>query len=135
MNTVIEQLEARLAELRGQRDGLLAARTKEATAEAARTFLEGARARSKGMGGLVVGGHGTGQPLDDVLRAFLLSDPRLEGFLVEEAQRFAELTEKTKAAKLRKIGGEIAAAEQELLAARKREALEEVERQFAGEAA
>jgi hypothetical protein len=122
-------------ELKSQRDGLLAARTKEATAEAARGFLEGARARSQGVGGLVVGGHATGQPLDDVLRVFLLRDPKLEARLVAQAEQFAELTSKQRDSRLRKLTAEIKEAEDALREARKREAIEQIEREFAPEAA
>jgi hypothetical protein len=135
MSADVEQLEARLAELKGQRDGLLAARTKESTAEAARTFLESARARSEGVGGLVVGGHAVGQPLDDVLRSFLLRDPKLEAWLVERAAEFAELTEKQRDGRLRKLTAEINEAETELRETLKAEAIREVEERFAPEAA
>jgi hypothetical protein len=135
MSVDVEQLEAALEELKGQRDGLLAARTKESTASAARSFLEAARARSEGLGGLVVGGHATGQPLDDVLRAFLLSDPKLETWLVEQAAPFAELTEKQRDSQVRKLTAEINEAETELREALKAEAIREVEERFAPEAA
>jgi hypothetical protein len=128
MSAGIEQLTATLAELQGQRAALLAARTKEAAAEAARTFLEGARARSQGVGGYVVGGQAGGQPLDDVLRAFLLADSKLGAWLAEQ---FAELTAKQRDSRLRKLGAEIAKAEDELRVARKREAIEQIEREFA----
>jgi hypothetical protein len=134
MSADLEQLTATIDELKGQRDGLVAARTKESTAEAARAFLEAARARSEGVGGLVVGGHAVGQPLDDVLRAFLLSDPKLEGWLVERAEQFAELTAKAKAAQLKKLDGEIAKVQGEARDAAKAEALAAVEAQYAGEA-
>jgi hypothetical protein len=83
----------------------------------------------------VIEGHAAGQPLDDVLRAFLLSDPRLEGWLVEQAQQFAELTEKAKAAKLRKLGDEIEAATAALREERKAAAIAAVEAEFADAAA
>jgi nucleotide-binding universal stress UspA family protein len=127
----LQQLEARLSELHSERDGLLAARTKEATAEAARTFLDGARARSQGVGGVVVGGHATGQSLDDVLRAFLHSDAKLEGWLVEQAEQFAELTAKQRDSRLRKFGTESAKAETELREARKAAAIAAIEAEFA----
>jgi len=131
----LQELTSQLEELKGQRDGLLSARTKEATAEAARTFLEGARARSQGVGGLVVGGHSVGQPLDDVLRAFLLADSKLEAWLVEQAEQFAELTSKQRDSQLRKISAEIEAATAELRSARKAEAIAAIEAEYAGEAA
>jgi len=127
--------QEKLAELKGERDALLNARTKEATAEAAMGFLEGARRHAEGVGGLIVGGHAVGQALDDVLRAFLLSDPKLEAFLVEQAQQFAELTAKAKAARLKKLDSEIEVATAEVREAAKAEAIAAVERQYAGEAA
>jgi hypothetical protein len=135
MSEEVDKLAQRLAELRSERDGLLNARTKEATAEAATAFLEGARRSQQGVGGHVVSGHAVGQPLDDVLRAFLLSDPKLEAWLVEQAQQFAELTNRQRDSRLRKLGSEIAELEKHHLEARKAEAMEQLEREFANEAA
>jgi hypothetical protein len=135
MSADLEQREAKLTALQQERDGLLGARTKEATAEAATLFLEGARRHSQGVGGLVVGGHAAGQPLDDVLRAFLLSDPKLEAWLVEQAEQFAELTSKQRDSQLRKVNAEIEAATAELRSARKAKAIAAIEAEFAGEAA
>jgi hypothetical protein len=128
----LQELTSRLAELKSQRDGLLAARTKEAAAEAARTFLEGARARSQGVGGFVVGGLAVGEPLDDVLRAFLLRDPKLEAWLVEQAEQFAELTSKQRDSRLRKISTDLKDAEDALREARKAAAIAAIEAEFAG---
>jgi len=137
MTADIAQLETNLRELTGERDALVAARTNEATAEAARAFLDAARARSEGLGSIVVGGHAVGDPLDDVLRAFLVTDPRLEPWLVEQAGQFAELTEKERASRLKKIDTAIASAQKDLLAARKAAAMAQLEADFAaaGEAA
>ena len=131
MSDSVESLAARLEELKGERDAAISARTKEATAEAATAFLEAARARSQGMGGVVVGGHATGQPLDDVLRAFLLADSRLEAWLVEQADPFAELTSKQRDSRLRKLGGEIKETEDALREARKVAAIAAIEAEFA----
>jgi hypothetical protein len=131
----LQELTSRLEELKGQRDGLLSARTKESTAEAATAFLEGARRHAEGIGGLIVGGHAVGQALDDVLLAFLLADPKLEAWLTEQAQQFAELTTKQRDSRLRKITAEIEAATAELREQRKALAIEEIERQFSPEAA
>jgi hypothetical protein len=139
MSADLEQFEAKLGELRSERDALLTARTKEAAAEAATAFLEGARRHAEGLGGLIVGGHAVGQPLDDVLRAFLLADPKLEPWLSEQAQQFAELTAKQRDSRLRKVSAEIAELEKRHLAARKAAALAQLEIEFAevssGEAA
>lgn len=137
MSAPIAQLEVNLRELTDERVALLNARTKEDVSEAARAFLEGARTRAQGVGGHVVSGHAVGDPLDDVLRAFVLSDPRLQGFLVEQAGQFAELTNRQRDSRLRKLGAEIREAEDALREVRKREAIERIERDLApaGEAA
>jgi hypothetical protein len=72
-----------------------------------------------------------------VLRAFLLRDAKLEAWLIEQAQQFAELTSKQRDSRLRKLGAEIKEAEDALREARKQAAIEEIEREFAlaGEAA
>jgi hypothetical protein len=131
MTENVQRLEARLAELRDARDALVVSRTKEDVSEAAQAFLAHARAHSQGVGGHVVSGHATGQPLDDVLRAFLLSDPKFEGWLVEQAEPYAELTAKQRDSRLRKLNGEITQAEAELREARKAAAIAEIEAEFA----
>jgi len=65
------------------------------------------------------------------MQAFLLSDPRLGPWLAEQAETFAELTEKAKTTKLRKLDEQIAEATAELLAARKQVALAAIEAEFA----
>ena len=131
----VDELEQRLFELKGERDALLASRTKEETAAAARAFLESARARSQGVGAHVVSGRAVGAPLDDVLQAFLLSDPRLESWLVGQAEPFGELTSKQRDARLRKLGDEIEAATAALREERKAAAIAAVEAEFADAAA
>lgn len=131
MSASIEQLETGLEELRAERAGLVNARTKEDTAQAAAAFLETARARSQGLGALVVEGHAVGDPLDALLQAFVLADPRLEAWLVEQAGQFAELTEKERDSRVKKLDGEIAKVEKDLLAARKAEAIGKLEAEMA----
>ena len=139
MSDAAEQAAAKLRELADERDGLVNARTKESTAADARAFLETARARSGSLGALVVGGHAVGQSLDDVLRAFLLTDPRLEAWLVEQAGEFAETTEKERASRLHKAETEISKVTNELREARRIDAVAaaeaEIEAQFGGVAA
>lgn len=127
----VDKLEGRLAELKSERDALLAARTSESTAESARLFLESARRRSERVGGHVVGVHAVGSALDDVIRSFVLSDPRFERWLVEQASEFAQLSERAKATQLKKVGAAIAKAQDELREAKRQAALEAVEREFA----
>jgi hypothetical protein len=70
---------------------------------------------------------GSLKPGADVADEILLRERRLDGgSLTRDRQR---------GSKLKALEEKIAAAERELLAARKQEALEQVERQFAGEAA
>lgn len=142
MSIEVQKLEAKLQELGAARDGLLALRTREDTAQAAAAFLEAARARSEGLGGLVVGGHAVGHALDDVLRAFLLSDPRLDSWLVEEVAAFGELTEKERAGRVSKVDAQIASVTADyrkaLVAQAKAEAEAKVralEESFSGDAA
>jgi hypothetical protein len=135
MNASIEQLEAKLAELQGERDELASVETPEVAAKAARDFC--AIARRTDVRGFVLGAVAVGEPLQAVINAFVLSDPRLESWAVEQAQAVDGITlsDRQRDSRLRKIDDAIAAASAEILEARKREALAEVERQFSPEAA
>jgi hypothetical protein len=87
------------------------------------------------VGGLIIGGHARGEPLDDVLRAFLLRDPKLEAWLIEQAEQFAELTAKERDSRLRKNTAETKAVTVEIRERKEALAIEEIERQYAPEAA
>jgi hypothetical protein len=137
MTENIEQLEATLADRRGERAGVESMMTKEDLARAVDSWLAAARAQADGSSRLVLGGQASGEPLAAVLHEDRLDDEALAGRIVSrlERQGFGELSDRQKSSKLKTLDAEIAGAEQELLAARKQEALEQVERQFAGEAA
>ena len=119
----IQKLEAKLAELRGEFEGVQAARTKEDTRRAAEEFAAAARARSGGLGALMFEGHAAGAALDDVVCSFVLSDPRFEQWAIEQTSEFATLTAKEKASRLRKLDNEIKNSATALREARKRDAI------------
>ena len=79
----------------------------------------------------MVGVHAVGAALDDVVRAFVLLDLRFEGWLVEQAGEFAQLSSRAKATQVRKLDEQIGVVEKDLLAARTQEALVQIEREFA----
>lgn len=128
----VQDLEGRLAELQAERDALLAARTSESTAESARLFLEAARRQSDRVGGHVVGVHAVGSALDDVLRAFLLSDPRPDSWLTAQAGEFAQLSERAKASQVKKLDEQIVKVTGERREAEEGAAVAEVRARFAG---
>jgi hypothetical protein len=133
---VSADLEARLTELRAERDAVAARRTREDAAERARSWLDGARARAAESAGLVANGHATGEALQTVLAAFVLADPRLPAWLTAGQEALVGgLTEHAKRAMLKKLGAEITKAEGELREIRKADAIARVEAEFAGEAA
>jgi hypothetical protein len=100
-------------------------------------WLSIARAHAAGSSRLVLGGQAGGEHLAAVLSEDRLDDDGLAGRIVArlERQGFGELSDRQRGSKLKTLDSAIAEAEQKLLAARKQEALEQVERQFAGEAA
>jgi hypothetical protein len=133
MTENIEQLEATLADRRGERAGVESVMTKEDLARAADSWLVAARAHAAGSSRLVLGGQASAEHLAAVLHEDRLDDVGLAGRIVArlERQGFGELSDRQRGSKLKALDSAIVAAEQELLAARKQEALEQVERQFA----
>jgi hypothetical protein len=137
MTASIEQLEARLAELKGQRTALEATMTKEDLARNVEQWLETARAQAAGSSRLVLGGQASGVHLAQVLAEDALDDEGLAGRIVArlERQGFGELSDRQRNQRRAKLVSAIAEAEQELREAAKAEAIAAVERQYAGEAA
>ena len=131
----LEQLETKLAELRGKRDALATSLTRDGAERAAKNFAEGARQRAN-VAGFILNGAAVGDPLQAVLNAFVLDHPDFERWATETATAVEgiELTDKQRDSRLRKLDDEIAAAEKEQLAARKKAALEEIEREYAAAA-
>lgn len=122
----VDNLASKLAGLRGEHDVLASTPTKEDAQRRAQAWLEAAQARAVESGGLVANGHATGEALQAVLAAFVLSDPRLPDWLTAGQDALVGgLTEHAKVGKLKKLGAEIAAVEKELLATRKQLALEQ----------
>jgi flavin-dependent dehydrogenase len=131
-----DRLAGRLGELRGERAALAAARTQDDAERAAKEYADTVRRRHAELGGFVLGGAIVGDPLQSVLTAFIVSRPDFEAWLVEQAKAVCgEMSDRSKKSRLAKLDEQIAAATSELRQARKQEALEQVEREFAGEAA
>ncbi len=137
MSADLEQLEATLAELRGERATVESRLTKEDIVSSVDAWLEAARARAAGSSRFVLNGQPVGAHLEALLAEDLLADDALAGRVVKrlEAQGFGKLSDRAKGSKVKALDEKIAAAVADLREVRKREALEEVERQFAGEAA
>ena len=123
---------SKLTELRGERDGLANSLTRDGAEKAARDFAEGARHRTDVVG-YILNGAAVGDPLQEVLNAFVLEHPDFERWAIEKAQSIEgiTLTDRQRDSQLKKLEGQIAAAEKEHLAAREAEALAAIERQYA----
>lgn len=137
MSADLEQLEARLVELKGERTGVEVTMTREDLARSVEQWLAAARAHAAGSSRLALGGQASGEHLEAVLAEDLLADDGLAGRLVArlERQGFGEFSDRQRKQRLGKLDDEIAKATGELREARKAAALAEVEREFAGEAA
>jgi hypothetical protein len=128
--------QEKLEELQSQRAALAATRTQGDAERAVKEYADAVRRTHAEMGGFVLGGAILGDPLDSVMRAFMVSRPDFEAWLVDQAKAVCgQLSDRQKKQTLAKLDEAIAAAKQEVLGARKQQALEEVEREFAGEAA
>jgi hypothetical protein len=131
----IDKLEQRLVELRGERDTLAITRTKEEVREFAESWLAAACARMNGTAGLVMNGHANPPEIQSVIAEFLLDSPALLDFIVKKVEATIDLTNRARDSKLRKLSSEIGEVEKQHLEARKAAAMEQLEREFAGEAA
>jgi hypothetical protein len=127
----LEQLTSKLAELQAERVALANTRTKEDVRALAESWLAAACSRMNGTAGLVLNGHARPEQIQAVLAEFLLDSPALLDFIVDKVEPLAELTDKSKSAKLKKLDAEIAKAEQEYREVRKQAALEQIEAEFA----
>jgi len=131
--TDIEQLEERLAELRGERASVESVMSREDLARNVDEWLATARAHAAGSSRLVLGGTASGEHLAQVLHEDRLDDEGLAGRTVArlERQGFGQLSDRQKGSKLKALDEKIAKATAELREARKRQALAEIEEQFA----
>jgi hypothetical protein len=135
--STIEQLEAGLAELRGERSAVEATMTKEDLGRRVDEWLAIARGRAAGSSRLVLGGQASGEHLEAVLAEDLLADAGLAGRVVArlEAQGFGQVSGRAKKQKLAKLEDEIAKVSAELRKVAEAEAVAEVRARFAAEGA
>ena len=135
MSADLEQLEAKLAELQADYAALVSTKTREDAARAAADFTT--IAGRDDVRGLVLGGAAVGEPLQRVINAFVLSDPRFASWAAEQAQAVdgIELSDKQRDARLRKLGAAMEETRKLHNEARKAAAMEQLEREFANEAA
>ena len=133
----VVRLTGRLGELRGERATVEATLTREDLVRHVDEWLTTARAHAAGSSRLVLGGMASGEHLTAVLAEDRLDDGGLAGRTVArlERQGFGGISDRAKTAKLRKLDAEIAKATADLREARRQEALEQVEAEFAPEAA
>lgn len=129
----LERLEAKLAELKGERSAVDATMSKEDLAGRVDEWLSIARAHAGGSSRLTLSGQASGEHLESVLAEDLLADDGLAGRIASRlsAQGFGEFSDRQKGSKLKALDEKIAAAAAEVLRIRKAAALERVEAEFA----
>jgi flagellar biosynthesis/type III secretory pathway protein FliH len=133
----VDTLTAKLAELRGERDTLVATRTKEDVQALAESWLAAALGQVNGATNYVLNGHIGPAEVRAVLSEYLLESGALGNFIIAKVEAAATLTNRQKDAKEKKLNAAIAKAEQEALEEARAAALAEVEARFSvsGEAA
>jgi hypothetical protein len=125
----LEQLQAKRAEA-------AATRTKEDVRELAESWLAAVLAQVNGATrGFVLNGHVGPEQVRAVLSEYLLESGALVDFVMARVEAVAELTNRERSNRLKKLDAEIAKVNAEVREAAKAEALAEVERQFGGVAA
>ena len=87
MSADLEQLEARLTELRGERSAVESVMTREDLVRNVDEWLATARAHAAGSSRLVLGGRASGEHLEAVLAEDLLADDGLAGRVVKDWRR------------------------------------------------
>jgi hypothetical protein len=131
----VERLQGRVVELRDQRAEVEATRTKEDVRELAESWLAAACRRVNGTAGLVLNGHANPPEIQSVIAEFIFDSPALLEFIVRRVEATAQLTNRDRSAKLKRLDAAIAKAEQEAREQAKAAALAEVEERFGGVAA
>jgi hypothetical protein len=98
-------------------------------------WLAAACSRANGTAaGFVLNQHAGPAEVQAVLAEFLLESPALVDFLTAKVEATTELTSRDRAARLKKLDGEIAKLESEQLRHAKAAAIAEVEERFGGAA-
>jgi hypothetical protein len=135
--TGAEEFAGKLSELRAERAALETALTREDLARDVDEWVKVARRRAEGASRVALAGAATGDDLAAVLAEDALADDGLAGRIVKrlEALGFGAVSDRSRASSLKKLDMEIAKVSGELREAKRQAALEEVEREFAGEAA
>jgi hypothetical protein len=131
----VDKLALRLSELRSERATVASLRSKEEMRALVEVALGRASARVAGSTGFLVNGHVDAASLDAADMEYRLSEPGLREFHVARAEAMAELTNRQRDTKLKRLDAEIAKLEAEQLRHAKAAALDEVERKFGGVAA
>jgi hypothetical protein len=126
----LNRLEAQLETLRAERADLAATRTREDTRKLAEDWLAAACSRMNGMAGLVLNGHANPPEIQPVIAEFLLDSPHLLAFITKKVEATTDLTNRARAAKLKKLDEQVAKLEQEELRHARAAALAEVEARF-----
>lgn len=129
----LEDLEARLAELRGERAAVESVMTREDLVRNVDEWLATARAHAAGSSRLVLGGQANGEHLAAVLAEDSLAGEGLAARIVArlEAQGFGRVSDRQKKAQLSKVESALEAATAQLREAKRQAALAEVEAEFA----
>ncbi len=136
MSADLQQLKAKLAELRYERDTIANTRTREDLRRLTESWLATVLSRANGSAaGFIPNQYAGPEQVQAVLTEYLLEAPGLVDFLAAKLEGQATLTDRQRASKLKALDAEIAKAEAQRRDAAKAAALAELEAQFAGEAA
>jgi hypothetical protein len=127
----LEKAAAKVDALKAQREEIAATRTKEDAASLAADFVSNAQRAD--VRGFILSGHAVGDPLLQVVAAYVVSgDTRpFPEWAAEQGQAGFDLSEKQKTGMLAKLDSEIPAAEKDQLAAAKAVRLAELDEEFA----
>ena len=133
MSAEIEKLEAKLAEINAEYVAVASARTKEDVRELAESWIASRLAQVDASIAFVLNGHVGAVESQAVRERLDLEDKREQ--IIAAAEATTTLTNRQRDAKMRKLGAEMERIRKQHNEARKAAAMEQLEREFAGEAA
>ena len=129
----IEQLEAKLAEVNAEYVAVASARTKEDVRELAESWIASRLAQVDASIAFVLNGHVGAVESQAVRERLDLEDKRER--IIAAAEATTALTDRQRTSKMQKLAGQMERVRKQHNEARKAQAMEQLEREFAGEAA
>ena len=127
--------QEKLAALQAERNTVASIRTKEDVRSLAESWLAAALGQVNGSAGYILNGHIGPAEVQAVISEYLLESGALVDHIIKKTEGRAELTDRQKSGRLKRLDAEIATAEAVVRKEARDAAIAEIEAQFGGVAA